>query len=130
MKKQDFNNSMRLESYDLQKFARQMYDINDSTIRQTLPDEVADLAGRVQFALGEPRRLGVAFSGGVDSSVLLALATRSLGADRTLAILGVSASLAGSERRAAHEVAAGIGVAPRCTARTRRPCRTSSATTA
>ncbi len=77
---------------------------------QTLPDEVADLAGRVQFALGEPRRLGVAFSGGVDSSVLLALATRSLGADRTLAILGVSASLAGSERRAAHEVAAGIGV--------------------
>ncbi len=74
-----------------------------------LPDEVAELADRVEAALGEPTRLGVAFSGGVDSSVLLALATRSLGPDRTLAILGVSASLAASERRDAHEVAAGIG---------------------
>ena len=75
-----------------------------------LPADVAELAGRVEAALGQPPRLGVAFSGGVDSSVLLALATRALGADRTLAILGVSASLASSERRAAHEVAAGIGV--------------------
>lgn len=75
-----------------------------------LPADVAELAGRVEAALGQPQRLGVAFSGGVDSSVLLALATRALGADRTLAILGVSASLASSERRAAHEVAAGIGV--------------------
>lgn len=74
-----------------------------------LPDDLAVLAGRVEARLGSPSRLGVAFSGGVDSSVLLALATRALGADRTLAILGVSASLAGSERRAAHEVAAGIG---------------------
>ncbi|MCA0293793.1 MAG: ATP-dependent sacrificial sulfur transferase LarE [Actinobacteria bacterium] len=75
-----------------------------------LPDEVTTLTNRVQRALGAPARLGVAFSGGVDSSVLLALATRSLGPDRTLAILGVSASLAASERRDAHEVAAGIGV--------------------
>jgi uncharacterized protein len=76
---------------------------------QTLPADVAELAGRVEAHLGSPARLGVAFSGGVDSSVLLALATRSLGPDRTLAILGVSPSLAASERRAAHEVAAGIG---------------------
>lgn len=74
-----------------------------------LSDDVAELAGRVEARLGSPARLGVAFSGGVDSSVLLALATRALGPDRTLAILGVSASLAASERRAAHEVAAGIG---------------------
>ncbi|MCB0911569.1 MAG: ATP-dependent sacrificial sulfur transferase LarE [Propionibacteriaceae bacterium] len=74
-----------------------------------LGDDVAELAGRVEARLGTPARLGVAFSGGVDSSVLLALATRALGPDRTLAILGVSASLAASERRAAHEVAAGIG---------------------
>lgn len=80
------------------------------TVSRTLPEEVAELALRVQAALGDPDRLGVAFSGGVDSSVLLALATRSLGPDRTLAILGVSASLAASERRDAHEVAAGIGV--------------------
>jgi uncharacterized protein len=56
-------------------------------------------------------RLGVAFSGGVDSSVLLALAARALGADRVVAILGVSPSLAADERAAAHEVARHIGVA-------------------
>ncbi|QGN32450.1 ATP-dependent sacrificial sulfur transferase LarE [Microlunatus sp. Gsoil 973] len=54
-------------------------------------------------------RLGVAFSGGVDSSVLLAAAVRKLGADRVIAILGVSPSLASSERAAAHEVARFIG---------------------
>lgn len=55
------------------------------------------------------RRLGVAFSGGVDSSVLLALAVRVLGADQVVAVLGVSPSLAASERRAAHVVADQIG---------------------
>lgn len=55
-------------------------------------------------------RLGVAFSGGVDSSVLLALAVRVLGAGRVVAILGVSPSLAAAERTAAHEVARFIGV--------------------
>jgi uncharacterized protein len=55
-------------------------------------------------------RLGVAFSGGVDSSVLLAVAVRSLGPDRVVAILGVSPSLAADERAAAHEVARHIGV--------------------
>ena len=68
------------------------------------------LAGRVTAALGEPDRLGVAFSGGVDSSVLLALAARALGPARTLAILGVSPSLAGEERTAAHAVSAAMGV--------------------
>jgi uncharacterized protein len=56
-------------------------------------------------------RLGVAFSGGVDSSVLLALAARALGRDRVVAVLGVSPSLAADERAAAHAVARGIGVA-------------------
>src|SRR5690606_32089146 len=54
-------------------------------------------------------RLGVAFSGGVDSSVLLAAAVRALGADRVIAILGISPSLATTEREAAHEVARFIG---------------------
>lgn len=71
--------------------------------------DAAALAGRVTAALGEPTRLGVAFSGGVDSAVLLALATRALGPSRTLAILGISASLATDERGLAHEVAASIG---------------------
>jgi uncharacterized protein len=56
------------------------------------------------------RRLGVAFSGGVDSSLLLALATQILDVDRVVALLGVSPSLAAEERSAAHLVARQIGV--------------------
>ncbi|WP_141844826.1 asparagine synthase-related protein [Humibacillus xanthopallidus] len=54
-------------------------------------------------------RLGVAFSGGVDSGLLLALAVRALGTPRVVAVIGVSPSLAADERRGAHDVAAHIG---------------------
>lgn len=54
-------------------------------------------------------RLGVAFSGGVDSAVLLAAAVRVLGAQRVVAVLGVSPSLAADERAAAHDVARFVG---------------------
>jgi uncharacterized protein len=66
----------------------------------------ADLARQLDGV----RRLGVAFSGGVDSSVLLALAARALGPSHVLALLGVSPSLAADERAGAHEVARHIGV--------------------
>ncbi|UQU61270.1 ATP-dependent sacrificial sulfur transferase LarE [Couchioplanes caeruleus] len=73
-----------------------------------------EYAERATAAVGEMLagvdRLGVAFSGGVDSSVLLALAARALGRDRVVAVLGVSASLAADERTAAHDVARHIGV--------------------
>ncbi len=65
---------------------------------------------RFDEALAGVDRLGVAFSGGVDSSVLLALATRSLGPERVLGIIGVSPSLAEDERTGAHRVARHIGV--------------------
>jgi uncharacterized protein len=55
-------------------------------------------------------RLGVAFSGGVDSSVLLALAAQALGPGRVVAVLGVSPSLAADERAGAHDVARQVGV--------------------
>jgi pyridinium-3,5-biscarboxylic acid mononucleotide sulfurtransferase len=61
-------------------------------------------------SLAGVRRLGVAFSGGVDSSLLLALATRIRGVERVVALLGVSPSLAAEERKAAHEVARQVGV--------------------
>jgi pyridinium-3,5-biscarboxylic acid mononucleotide sulfurtransferase len=70
-----------------------------------------DTVRRVGALLAGVERLGVAFSGGVDSSVLLALAARALGRDRVVAILGVSPSLAAEERVAAHAVARHIGVA-------------------
>ncbi|SNS37785.1 uncharacterized protein SAMN06893096_103449 [Geodermatophilus pulveris] len=64
----------------------------------------------LQQSLAGTARLGVAFSGGVDSSVLLALAADALGPGRVLALLGVSPSLAADEREAAHRVAAHVGV--------------------
>lgn len=56
------------------------------------------------------RRLGVAFSGGVDSAALLAIAARELGAANVVALLGVSASLARREREIAVDIAKGLGV--------------------
>ncbi|HEU5483995.1 MAG TPA: ATP-dependent sacrificial sulfur transferase LarE [Microlunatus sp.] len=73
-----------------------------SLLREATAGVAADLAG--------VSRLGVAFSGGVDSTVLVALAARVLSTDDVVALLGVSPSLAAAERRAAHRVAAQLGV--------------------
>lgn len=70
----------------------------------------ADGVAAVRAALGGHGRVGVAYSGGVDSATLLALAVLELGPTRVVALLGVSPSLAADERTAAHEVAAFIGV--------------------
>lgn len=64
----------------------------------------------VLASISAHRRIGVAYSGGVDSATLLALAVTALGADRVVAVLGVSPSLAADERASAHDVAAFIGV--------------------
>lgn len=72
--------------------------------------DLASVTPQVERALQGVRRLGVAYSGGVDSSLLLALAVRALGPDRVVAVLGVSPSLAADERAGAHDVAAAIGV--------------------
>lgn len=76
--------------------------------------EFGEDQARVQRLTGQlaaVKRLGVAYSGGVDSATLLALAVRALGADRVLGIIGVSPSLADDERAAAHATARAIGVA-------------------
>jgi pyridinium-3,5-biscarboxylic acid mononucleotide sulfurtransferase len=67
-------------------------------------------AAAVSASLKGVRRLCVPFSGGVDSSLLLALATRVLGEGGVIALLGVSPSLAAEERKAAHEIARQVGV--------------------
>lgn len=74
-----------------------------------LAGEDLALAQAVAVQLDGIDRLGVAYSGGVDSATLLALAVRALGADRVVAVLGVSPSLARRERRLAHETAQVIG---------------------
>jgi uncharacterized protein len=71
---------------------------------------VDEAVASVSASLKGVRRLGVAFSGGVDSSLLLALTARALGAGRVVALLGVSPSLAAEERIAAHDVASQVGV--------------------
>ncbi|MDN5913675.1 MAG: ATP-dependent sacrificial sulfur transferase LarE [Pseudonocardia sp.] len=75
-----------------------------------LSDDERAAVGHVARELAEHRRVGVALSGGVDSSTLLALATDTLGRGRVLALVGVSPSLAAEERAAAHDVAAFVGV--------------------
>src|SRR4051794_22974139 len=52
----------------------------------------------------------VAFSGGVDSGMLLAAAVRALGADRVVAATAVSPSLPAAEREAAAAFAVSLGV--------------------
>ena len=80
-----------------------------SLVERPLTSDFSAAEAKVSALLQAAAPLGVAFSGGVDSSVLLALAVRALGAGQVVAILGVSPSLAADERRAAHEVAAFIG---------------------
>lgn len=75
-------------------------------VESALDEVLDDLAEQLTAV----RRLGVAFSGGVDSSLLLALAARVLGPSQVVALLGVSPSLAASERTDAHAVAGSIGV--------------------
>jgi pyridinium-3,5-biscarboxylic acid mononucleotide sulfurtransferase len=71
------------------------------------PDQAA--VDRVTAQLAGVGRLGVAYSGGVDSATLLALAVRALGPTRVLAVIGVSPSLADDERAAVHAVARFVG---------------------
>ncbi|XVQ14998.1 asparagine synthase-related protein [Spirillospora sp. CA-255316] len=65
---------------------------------------------RVEDLLDGKAPLGVALSGGVDSSVLLALAARMHGRRQVLAVVGVSDSFATSDRLTAHDVARHVGV--------------------
>jgi len=71
---------------------------------------IRDLEDRIG---GYGDRALVAFSGGVDSSVVLALAARSLGQARVEAVTAISPSYPAGELRVAAETASELGVAHR-----------------
>lgn len=75
-----------------------------------LPDALERLEARFAETLVGAAAVAVAFSGGVDSSVTLALTARTLGRDRVVAVLGVSPSLSALERRQALATARALGV--------------------
>jgi uncharacterized protein len=68
------------------------------------------LADRLERRIASLGSVVVAFSGGVDSSLVAALAARALG-ERALAVTAVSAALATGELDGARGVAAAIGIA-------------------
>lgn len=71
--------------------------------------ELDETVERILDEMKQLDQLVVAFSGGVDSSVVAALAHRALG-DDALAVTAVSETLAGRELEEAREVAAEIGI--------------------
>lgn len=75
-----------------------------------LPVRLQAAAAGTAELLRPYRRVAVAFSGGVDSSVMVALAARVVGRDRAIAVLGVSPSLAADEHANALSTARTIGV--------------------
>ncbi|WP_159620557.1 asparagine synthase-related protein [Ruania rhizosphaerae] len=74
-----------------------------------LDADALQVADHVRAGVRGQGPLGVAYSGGVDSATLLALAVHELGPGQVVAVLGVSPSLAAEERLAAHDVAGHIG---------------------
>lgn len=75
----------------------------------SLPPLARQDAERVAAGLHGLGRVGIAYSGGVDSAVLLALALRVLGPENVVGLLAVSPSLARREHVAARETAEAIG---------------------
>lgn len=84
-------------------------------VHAELPQELEQIARAVRddvitMSGSSHPMVGVAYSGGVDSSVLAALVARAVGAHRTRLLLAVSPSLARRERRLAHRQAAQMGL--------------------
>ena len=87
-----------------------MPDESTDDMYASLPDALQAKLARCREIIRSFGRLVVAFSGGVDSTLLLALAAEALGQDNVLAAVGVSASLPASELDDARSIAGHLGV--------------------
>jgi len=72
--------------------------------------EARGALGRLEAELAQLGSACVAFSGGVDSSLVLAAAARALGPARVVAFTAVSATYLAEELQTARDLAAGLGV--------------------
>ena len=81
-----------------------------SSAFDTLEADVRHKVAACEESLENLGTVVVAFSGGVDSTFLLALAAKALGRGNVLAVTGLSPSLAQRERRSAEQLAGQIGV--------------------
>lgn len=80
-----------------------------SATADSLPEEVVGDLARLEEILSSYGPTLVAFSGGVDSTLVAAAAARALG-ERAVAVTGVSGSLAESEREAAGALTRRLGI--------------------
>lgn len=84
--------------------------MSEALDEQQLDETVRSRMEAIVDEMGQMDSLVVAFSGGVDSSLVAALARRAIGADNVRAVTAVSETLAGRELEEAKQVADEIGV--------------------
>ncbi len=82
----------------------------DSSYKAELSPELETKLAKCRDSLRSIGKVVIAFSGGVDSTFLLALAAETLGSDNVIAGIGISPSLAQREHSAAKSLAETIGV--------------------